>query len=233
MDRRDFLMAVPAVLAASSPAYASAESRADVVANVLVRGQSNALLFCDRGGIWKMASQLESAGLHIAILAEWGTNTSTIHSGTRFMDWPKNGQQASLLAFLTKQAAEVRARKTITLWIHNENEQNSGVSKGDWVKEVRADAGLVRKTLGQTATTTPYMFCPIKYNFGKNLSFLDGMKELIADTGFNATLSEAFLGASMSGDGQPNSSHLGDEDMAPVAVALAPAVIALLRKLVS
>ena len=207
------------------------ENPAGALVNVLVRGQSNALLFVDRGGVWKLADQLKTAGFPIAVLAEYGTDTSTIHSGTPFMAWATGGQQKSLLAFLAKQPAEARFRKTITLWIHNENEQNSDVKKVDWLQEVRADARLVRAALGQTATTTPYIFIPVRYNYGKNWEWETGMKELVADVSFNASFSEAFKGAKMTGDGQPNSSHLGDEDMAPIAAALAPAVLAVLQKL--
>lgn len=209
------------------------ENRGGAPVNLLVRGQSNALLFVDRGGVWKLADQLKTAGFPIAVLAEYGTDTSTIHSGTPFMAWGTGGQQKSLLAFLAKQPAATRARKTITLWIHNENEQNSDVKKADWLKEVRADAMLVRAALGQTATTTPYIFIPVRYNYGKNWEWETGMKELVADASFNASFSEAFKGAKMTGDGQPNSSHLGDEDMAPIAAALAPAVLAVLQKLAS
>jgi hypothetical protein len=199
--------------------------------NLLVRGQSNALLFCDRGGVWKLHAQIKTAGFDTAVLAEWGTDTSTIHSGTPFMTWDTGGQQKSLLAYLAKQPAEVRARKTITLWLHNEDEQKGDVKKADWLKEVRADAKLVRAALGQSAKTTPYIFCPIRYNYGQNFEWLAGMKDLVADTGFNATLSGAFQDASMSGDGQANSSHLGDDDMAPTAAALTPAVVAVLQAL--
>lgn len=51
--------------------------------NVLVRGQSNALLFADRSGAAALERGLEARlGADVHLLYKWGTDSSTIHNGT-------------------------------------------------------------------------------------------------------------------------------------------------------
>ncbi|MFC7694638.1 hypothetical protein ACFQY5_39170 [Paeniroseomonas aquatica] len=123
--------------------------------NVLLRGQSNAQIFAGNG-IYEVEQQLEAQlGVKVNILAEYGTDTSTIHSGTAFLDWDTDGEQASLIRYLDAKPAAVRDNPTITVWMHNEYEQKGSASEEQWLNEVRADAALVRDALGQTAETTP------------------------------------------------------------------------------
>jgi hypothetical protein len=189
--------------------------------NLLLRGQSNAQIFAGNG-IYEVEHQLEARlGVAVNILAEYGTDTSTIHSGTAFLDWDTDGEQTSLIRYLEAQPEDVQDNPTITVWMHNEYEQKGSASEDQWLSEVRADAALVRDALGQAAATTPYVFVPVPYNYGQNWEWLKGMEVLTADPTFHATMSEAFDGTVMNGDGYANSSHMGEGDVSLVAAALA------------
>ena len=81
-------------------------------------GQANALLFADRGGAAALERGLETrlgAGVNVHMLYEWGTNTSTIHSGTAFMRWDTDGQQASLLRYVRALPASTKDNPTATV----------------------------------------------------------------------------------------------------------------------
>ena len=137
--------------------------------NVLIRGQSNALLFADRGGAAALEKGLEERlGVDVHLLAEWGTDSSTIHSGTAFMGWDTDGRQASLLRYVDELPADIKDNPTATVWMHNEYDQNGSFGTQESLREVRADADLVRGALGQGAETTPYTFVPIRYPWGDN-----------------------------------------------------------------
>jgi hypothetical protein len=199
--------------------------------NVLLRGQSNAQIFAG-SGIYEVEHRLEAQlGVAVNILAEYGTDTSTIHSGTAFLDWDTDGQQASLIRYLEAQPADVRDNPTITVWMHNEYEQKGSASEGQWLTEVRADATLVRGVLDQSVETTPYVFVPVPYNYGQNWEWRKGMAALASDPWFNATMSDAFTGTVMDGDGYANSSHMGEGDVSLVAAALSRSLLPILSQL--
>ena len=202
--------------------------------NVLVRGQSNALLFAARGGAAALEQGLEARlGVDVHMLYQWGTDTSTIHSGTAFMDWDTDGQQASLLRFVNGLPADIKDNPTATVWMHNESDQgNNGLTTDAWLGEVRADAALVRGALGQDAGTTPYTFVPIRYPYGGNWEAIgDGMEALDADQAFNAEISWAAWSLAMDGDGYPNSGHMGDADAVQLGESLAASMAGTLRPL--
>ncbi|WP_240048348.1 carbohydrate-binding domain-containing protein [Crenalkalicoccus roseus] len=203
--------------------------------NVLVRGQSNALLFVDRGGAHALERALEQAlGVNVHLIAEWGTPTSTIHSATAFMKWDSGGQQQSLLRHIEALPAEVKANPTLTLWMHNEYDQGLSFTAADWTAAVRADAALVRGALGQDAATTPYLFVPVQYPHGRNWQPIgEGMRELAADPAFNASISHAAQGLRMDGDGFPGSSHMGDADARLVGQRLGESLTEILAPLAS
>ena len=98
--------------------------------NVLIRGQSNALLFADPGGAAALEQGLEARlGVDVHMLYEWGTDSSTIHSGTAFMSWDSDGQQASLLRYVNELPADIKDNPTATVWMHNEYDQgDSGLT---------------------------------------------------------------------------------------------------------
>jgi len=204
--------------------------------NVLVRGQSNALLFADRGGAAALEQGLEARlGVDVHMLYQWGTDTSTIHSGTAFMDWDTDGQQASLLRYVRGLPGDIKDNPTATIWMHNEYDQgNNGLTTDAWIGEVRADAALVRGALGQDAGTTPYTFVPIPYPYGGNFGAIgDGMEALDADASFNAEISWAAQSLAMNGGPEPgnNASHMGDADAVQLGESLAASMAGTLRPL--
>ncbi len=204
--------------------------------NVLVRGQSNALLFADRGGAAALEQGLEARlGVDVHMLYQWGTDTSTIHSATAFMDWDTGGQQASLLRYVRGLSADLRDNPTATVWMHNEYDQgNNGLTTDAWLGEVRADAALVRGALGQDAGTTPYTFVPIRYPYGGNFGAIGGgMEALDADPTFNADISWAAQSLAMNGGPEAgnNASHMGDADAVQLGGSLAESMAGTLRPL--
>ncbi|RYJ00055.1 MAG: hypothetical protein EON47_14935, partial [Acetobacteraceae bacterium] len=201
--------------------------------NLLIRGQSNALLFVADGGAASLERQIEAQlpGVDIHILASYNEADSSIYAGTAFLDWDTDGEQQGLLNFLRSEPAGVRDNPTVTLWMHNEYDGNTpGVTTAKWVSEVTADAALVRAALGQGSATTPYVFTYVPYNYVKGDSWQqiqNGMNQLSADAGFNATFdSTAMNGLQMDGDGYANSSHMGTADAMRVADQLAATMAA-------
>jgi hypothetical protein len=196
--------------------------------NVLVRGQSNALLFVANGGASNLEQQLEAklGDVNVHILAEYYADDSSIYSGTAFLDWDTDGERQGLINFLEAQSADIKDNPTITLWMHNEYDSNTyGVTTDHWVSEVTEDAGLVRSALAQDPATTPYVFTYVPYNYTQGDSpeaIQAGMQALSADSGFNASYAgTAMDGLAMDGDGYPNSSHMGPTDAISVGERLA------------
>lgn len=203
--------------------------------NVLVRGQSNALLFVDRGGAELLERTLEAVlGTNVNILARWGDagGRNTINSATAFTDWDTGGQTAGLVSYLKSLPAELRDNPTITLWMHNEYDQQRAFTAADWMAEVQADAALVRAALGQGAATTPYVFTSVPYPFGQNWGAIEeGIARLAADPAFNARFVPSLQGAAMDGDGFAGSSHMGGADALMAASRLAAGMAGLLKPL--
>jgi hypothetical protein len=202
--------------------------------NVLIRGQSNALLFAARGGADALEQGLEAKlGVDVHMLYRWDADASTIHSATAFMDWDTGGQQASLLRFMNGLSPDLKGNPTATLWLHNEYDQKiAGLATDAWVEEVKADATLVRGALGQGPATTPYEFVPIRYPYGGSFDAIkDGMARLDVDPDFNASVSWAAWSLTMDGDGYANSSHMGDNDAKRLGADLAAPMADLLRPL--
>ena len=114
--------------------------------NVLIRGQSNAQIFADWGGAYALERGLEARlGVDVHLLMEWNTDSSTIHSGTAFMSWDTDGQQASLMRYVNELSADLKDNPTATIWLHNEYDQGDwSITKDSWLAEVRADAAMVR-----------------------------------------------------------------------------------------
>ena len=202
--------------------------------NVLVRGQSNALLFAYRGGAWALEQGLEARlGVDVHLLYQAGTDASTISSGTAFMDWNKDGEEASLLRYVDGLPAALKHNPTATLWMHNEYDQGNGdLTTAAWVDAVRADAASVRAALGQGADTTPYEFVPIRYPYGGHFATIsDGMAALHADPSFNASVFWDAQSLAMDGDGQAGGGHMGDADAVALGQSLAASMAATLRPL--
>ncbi|WP_052214589.1 carbohydrate-binding domain-containing protein [Belnapia sp. F-4-1] len=196
--------------------------------NILIRGQSNALLFVANGGARDLEKQLEASlpGVNVNLIQHYGDKNSTIYSGTAFLKWDTDGQQQGLLNYVKAEPADIKNNPTVTLWMHNEYDGNTGgVTTANWVSEVKTDAALVRSALGQDASTTPYVFTYVPYAYAQGNSPANiqaGMRQLSADASFNASFdSTAMSGLRMDGDGYAHSSHMGQQDAMLVADRLA------------
>ncbi|MDN3566036.1 hypothetical protein ACFQY5_37260 [Paeniroseomonas aquatica] len=200
--------------------------------NVLVRGQSNAERFVDYGGAARLEQRLEAAlnNVDIHIVESHSNQVNSIYSGSAFLNWDTDGKQQDLVSFIKGQTADIRDNPTITLWIHNEFDgETPGVSTGQWVSEVRADAALVRSAFEQGADTTPYVFTYVPFptfQDGSLQAIQNGMWQLSSDGTFNARFdSNAMNGIAMDGDGYNNSRHMGSSDALRVADQLMPGMI--------
>jgi hypothetical protein len=100
--------------------------------NLLLRGQSNALLFADFGGMQRLEQGLEAAlpGVDVHLLYSWndGGGANSINSGTEFLTEWMSGTQAGrleqgLLNFIQGQSADIKDNPTLELWMHNESDQ--------------------------------------------------------------------------------------------------------------
>lgn len=213
--------------------------------NILVRGQSNAVLYTSFGGAAAMQKEVEKAlgfdGVtnKVHLIADYNNPTNNTEvGGTAFMkDWMTRNadgtysageHENNLLADLRSQSATVRAAPTATIWIHNEyDSQQGGFSTSDWMNAVKTDAALVRGTLGQTAATTPYLFTDVPYNYGSAANFQTikvGMEKLAADPSFHGAIGAQFDDADMNGYDNYGGSHMGTADATMLAHRLAMSV---------
>jgi hypothetical protein len=203
--------------------------------NILVRGQSNALLFVEQGGATVLEHALEAKlGVQVNVLASWddAQGLNTINSATAFMDWSKDGETSGLVNYVAGLPAELRDNPTVTLWMHNEYDQQGSATADAWSSAVQADAQLVRGVLGQDASTTPYVFTYVPYPYGGNAGAIqDGMAKLSADPNFDATYVDSLAGAQMDRDGQPGGSHMNAADAEMAGQRLADGMAGLVGQL--
>ncbi|WP_135466280.1 carbohydrate-binding domain-containing protein [Crenalkalicoccus roseus] len=192
--------------------------------NVLIRGQSNALLFAQHAG-WAaptaMRKEIEKLlgfdGVtnRVVVHVDWGDSTSTVHSGTSFLkewmrkdasgQWVAGDLTKSLLGYIAHDmTAAQRANPTAVFWLHSESDSTiHGLSAADWAAAVRADAALVRQALGQSAETVPYMFVsahPYWGNGAAHQAIRLGMETLAADAGFNGHIAARALDLDIDND---------------------------------
>ena len=195
--------------------------------NILLRGQSNALIFADSGAAQALADKLSAAtGATVHLIDSYGSNgDNTIYSGTEFLTQWMNGTQAgdleqSLLNYVRNQSADIKDNPTLELWMHNESDQkNSSNFSGDWWKTVyEANHAMVEQAFGHSVTTE---FVPIRYNWGNIDPIVDGMKAAVAD-GQSAGIDwSAYDLAKMDWSGTPNTEHMSANDAYVIADALA------------
>lgn len=199
--------------------------------NILIRGQSNALLFCNEGGADRLRQLVSSSTFqNVTMLYAWDSSANTINSGTAFMDWESGGEKASFLQFINNQSAATKSRPTLTLWMHNEYEQGNGSLTGSaYAARIRSDASSIRSALGQGASTTPYLFAAIRYPYGGNFDAVNaGWTSLANDSSFNASITYSTSESDIIMNGGPesgdNSSHVGHDGALKMADKLAPLI---------
>ncbi len=205
--------------------------------NVLIRGQSNAMLFDQHGGDDVLKAELQKAlpGVRINILD--GDN-KTEFSATAFTTWDTDGQQQKMHDYLNALPADIKDNETITVWMHNEYDQKiSGLTTAQWKQEVQTDANAIRDILDdQGAASTPYLFVPIRYPYGGSFPAIrQGMDELSSDPQFHAELSWAAFGSNITMAGGPeagsNGSHMTSADAATIGRDLAAPVLDLYQSI--
>ena len=184
--------------------------------NVLLRGQSNAeLLAMSPDWGTTLATQIEKLlGFDgttntINVLDKYGdtANDNTITGGTAFIgDWvtPVNGiwqngwtnatLETGLINYINALPAAEKAAPTAIVWLQNEYDStNPTLTTAEWMSAVRFEARQVRAALGQSSTTTPYVFVnaiPYGYNLipAVNQDIRLGMELFAADPAFHATV---------------------------------------------
>ncbi|NGM19521.1 hypothetical protein G3576_05815 [Roseomonas stagni] len=179
--------------------------------NLLVRGQSNAILLMESNG-WAGAGAITKEVERLLgfdgvkdtvtlVYDRYDAGSSTAFGGTALIgDWlkPAGGgwQVGSLEQALLNEIADMPASQrddpTAVLWLHSEYDSaNASLTTEQWVSAVRYDAALVRAALGQTAATVSYNFVSAMPYWGTeegHQAIRRGMEQLAADASFNASI---------------------------------------------
>ena len=184
---------------------------------ILIRGQSNAILFAE-GNEWAGISRLTAEVQRLlgfdgvsdtvsVLYAQGAEQRGTAHGGTAFLgEWmqpnPGDGwQPASLGAGLLRSASELdspTATATAVLWLHSEyDSRRADLTVGEWTAAVRQDAALLRSALGGDAASIPYHFVSAHpYADGTpegHQAIRMGMETLAADRAFHARVAARAL----------------------------------------
>jgi len=220
--------------------------------NILLRGQSNAILLAERldaGGRNAVAAEVQrllgfdgtTNTVTLLYSAENPAGKNTVASGTALIGdwltakaggwqqgWDVAGREQGLLEYIGALSAATKADPTVVLWLHSESDSlNAGLTTAEWESAVRFDAGLVRQAFGRS--DIPYLFIePIPYGPGTDAgtqAIRQGMEVLAADAGFNAGI------AAEAGDLDMNDTvfgglqaHIGPEDQQVLALRAARSI---------
>jgi Ca2+-binding RTX toxin-like protein len=208
--------------------------------NILVRGQSNAILAMESNG-WAGSGALvqeverllgfDGANDSVSLIYErYDQSQSTAFGGTAFVgDWVsrdgggwRNGLESSLLNKVENLSADQKNDPTATLWFHSEYDSaNGSLTADEWVSAVRFDAAQVRAALGQGADSTPYLFVSAMPYWGQDSghnAIREGMERLAADGGFNAAIAARTLDTDIDNDnydGNDGTREYGGSHMDP------------------
>jgi Ca2+-binding RTX toxin-like protein len=195
--------------------------------NVIVRGQSNAILAMENDG-WAGSGALQAevsrllgfdgaADTVSLVYDRFDQNASTAFGGSALIgDWltPKDGDwrqgwtnafnETSLLNKVGSLPADRRDDPTATLWLHSENDsKRSDLTAEEWTSAVRHDAEAVRAALGQGAATTPYLFVSAHPYWGTEQghdAIRLGMEQLARDASFNGAIAARAQDTDISND---------------------------------
>jgi Ca2+-binding RTX toxin-like protein len=222
--------------------------------NVLVRGQSNAvLMMTDNGAAGAAALQAEvsrllgfSGGADRVNLVfdsqDW--NSGTAFGGTALIgDWltPRNndwrqgwtvaGREQALLNEIASLPAARQDDPTAIVFLHSEYDSaNTTLTTEQWLSALRFDAGLTRAALGgQGPGTTPYLFVSAMPYYGTtdgHNAIRRGMEALAAEPGFNAAIAARMLDIDADGDnpGWHGGGHIDAADGMQTAMRIARSV---------
>jgi len=195
--------------------------------NILVRGQSNAILLMESnnwassGALYAEVSRLlgfDGVNDRINLVYDrFDPDSATAAGGTALIgDWlkPVNGdwRQGWTLAqhgqAIVNEAAQLPAAQrddpTAVLWLHSEADSTRrDLTPEEWISAVRFDAAQLRAALGQGAETTPYMFVSAMPYWGTeegHQAIRQGMERLAADPAFNARIAARTLDTDVNAD---------------------------------
>nr|WP_242481953.1 hypothetical protein [Paracraurococcus ruber] len=210
--------------------------------NVLLRGQSNAVILGELTGLNSVAAQVQRLlgfdGVTdtVTLRFSWqdpaGRNTAT--GGTALIGdwlqpvtgagsttWQAKALEQGLINYIDALPTATKAEPTVVLWLHNEYDSDGArqpLLTSTWESAVRFDASLVRAAFG---TAVPYVFVePIPYVSGTDAgaqAIRVGMEELTADAAFNARLTAQNDDLAMNADVFGAGGHMNQQDAALVA----------------
>jgi hypothetical protein len=186
--------------------------------NVLLRGQSNAVLLSESPD-WNIIQSEVQLLLGFDVVtnkvnlleadpsnaAVDGDNTAV--GGTAFIGdwisatdgtwqdgWTNQTDETGLLNYINALPAAEKSAPTAIVWLQNEYDStNPTLTTAEWMSGVSFEATQVRAALGQSAATTPYVFVnAIPYGSGSidsvNQAIKLGMDLFTGEPGFNATI---------------------------------------------
>jgi Ca2+-binding RTX toxin-like protein len=195
--------------------------------NVLVRGQSNAILMMESGG-WAGQAALQrevqrllgfdGANDTVSLIYDrYDPSSSTAVGGTALIGdwlqarngdwrqgWTPTGLEQGLFNRVDGLPATQKDDPTATLWMHSEDDSTNGaLTVEQWVSAVRFDAAHVRAVLGQGPETTPYHFVSAMPYWGTTSghnAIRQGMEQLAAEGSFNAEIAARALDTDIDND---------------------------------
>lgn len=183
--------------------------------NILVRGQSNAILMMEADG-WAGAETLvqevqrllgfDGVTDRVNLVYDrfdWDSGTAfggtaligdwlTARNGDWRQGWAVGSREQALLNEVASLPAAQRDDPTAVLWLHSEYDSaRADLTPEEWMSAVRFDAGQLRAAFGQDAADLPTLFISAMPYWGTDQghqAIRQGMERLTADPGFNARI---------------------------------------------
>ncbi len=160
--------------------------------NILLRGQSNAILFDQLGGYAAVQTDVNqllgfdgvansvtilggatpdaegdvtavgATGLLPPVANHW----LNLVNGDYTQGFTAGPIEQGLLNYIGDLPADERAAPTVVLYMQDESDASiaGGETTAEWMAGVQYEAGLVRQAFGQTAATVPYLFVPVPFD---------------------------------------------------------------------
>ena len=197
--------------------------------NILVRGQSNAILMMEADG-WAGAGTLVREvqrllgfdGVTDKVNLVYGRSdwdSGTAFGGTALVgdwlrarngDWRQGwqvaGREQALLDEVGRLPAAQHDDPTAVLWLHSESDSaRADLTPEEWMSAVRFDAAQLRAAFGQDAAALPYMFISAMPYWGTDQghqAIRQGMERLAADPAFNARIAARMQDTDLTTDDQ-------------------------------
>lgn len=212
--------------------------------NILVRGQSNAIIFYEYWG-WLGSGTLEAEVERLlgfdgrtndvrllyeryddsgataygatALIGDW---LSPAPGGWSSGPWAPASREEGLLTYIDRLSPQTLDDPTAVFWLHSEyDSRRSDLTAAEWTSAVRADMAMVRGALGQP--DAPHHFVDaLPYGGGTDTgtqAIRLGMEQLAADPAAHATLAARTNDTDIAGDGWYGSSHIDAGDAEQIA----------------